>query len=63
MKREILVEIWLKSADGKRKEVKNQKRVFEWHPKGANMHESWENSWADGCRQAAKVAVGQQYVR
>ena len=34
MKREILVEIWLKLADGDRKEVKNQKRVFEWYPTG-----------------------------
>ena len=28
-KREILVEIWLKSADGGRKETKNHKRAFE----------------------------------
>ena len=55
MKREILVEIWLKSADDDRKEAKTQKQVFEWYPKGANMHESQESSWAAGCRQAAKV--------
>ena len=34
MKREILVEVWLKSADGDHKEVKNQKWVFEWYPNG-----------------------------
>ena len=44
MKREILVEIWPKPADGDRKEAKNQKRVFKWYPKEANMHESQENS-------------------
>ena len=44
MKCEILVEIWLKSANGDRKEAKNQKRVFEWYSKVANMHESQENS-------------------
>ena len=44
MKREILVEIWLKSANGDRNEAKNQKRVFEWYPKGENTHESQENS-------------------
>ena len=31
MEREILVEIWLNSAHGNRKETKNQKRVFEWY--------------------------------
>ena len=31
MKREILVEKWLRSANGNRKEMKNQKRVFEWY--------------------------------
>ena len=54
-KREILVEIWLKSADGDRKETKNHKRAFERYPKGANMHKSQENSWAAGYGQAAKV--------
>ena len=44
MKREILVEIWPKLADGDRKEAKNQKRVFEWYSKGTNMHESQESS-------------------
>ena len=45
MKREILVEIWLKLANGDRKEVRNQKRVFEcWHPTGGNTHESQENT-------------------
>ena len=44
MKREILVEMWLKSAVDDRKEAKNQKWVFEWNLKGANMHESQENS-------------------
>ena len=43
-KREILVKIWLTSADGDRKEAKNKKRVFKWYPKGANMHKSQENS-------------------
>ena len=38
MNREILIEICLKSADGNRKEAENQKWVFEWYPKGANMH-------------------------
>ena len=42
MKREILVEILLKSAYGDRKEIKNQKRVFEWYSKGAYIHESQE---------------------
>ena len=55
MKREILVEIWLTSAADDRKEAKNQKRIFEWYPKGANMHESQENSRVVGCRQVAKV--------
>ena len=44
MKHEILVEIWLKLANGDRKEAKNQKRVFEWYPKGENMYENWENT-------------------
>ena len=55
MKHEILIEIWLKSANGDRKETRNQKRVFEWYPKGGNTHESQENTRAAGCRQAAKV--------
>ena len=38
VKREILVEIWPKSAYGDRKEVKNQKRVFEWYPKERDEH-------------------------
>ena len=44
MKCEILVERWLKSANGDHKEAKTQKLVFEWYPKGANTHESQENS-------------------
>ena len=44
MKREMLVEIWLKSANGDHKKAKNQKRVFEWYPKGATTHESQEKS-------------------
>ena len=44
MQREILAEIWLKSANGGRKEAKNKKRVFEWYLKGANTHDSQENS-------------------
>ena len=44
MKREILVEIWLKLANGNRREAENQKRVFEWYPKGGNTHESQENT-------------------
>ena len=44
MKREILVEIWLKSANGNCKEARNQKPVFEWYPKGGNTHESQENT-------------------
>ena len=44
MKREILVEIWLKSANGARKEARNQEQVFEWYPKGGNAHESQENT-------------------
>ena len=44
MKREILVEILLKSADGDHKEAKNQKQVFKWYPKEENMHESQKNS-------------------
>ena len=44
MKRETLVDIWLKLADSDRKEAKNQKWVFEWYSKGANMHENHENS-------------------
>ena len=40
MKREILVEIWLKSTDGDCKESKNQKQVFKWHSKGEMMHKS-----------------------
>ena len=44
MKREILVEIWPKLADGDRKEAKNEKRVFEWCPEGAKNHENQEIS-------------------
>ena len=55
MKRETLVEIWLKSANCDRKEARNQKRVFELYPKGGNTHESQENTLAAGCRQTAKV--------
>ena len=43
MKCEILVEIWLKLADGDHNEAKIQKQVFEWYPTGSNMHESQEN--------------------
>ena len=43
MRREILVGIWLKSANGNRKKAKNQKRVCEWCPKGATTPESQEN--------------------
>ena len=55
MKREILVKIWPNLADGDRKEAKNGKRVFKWCPKGANIHESQENSWVAGGRQGTKV--------
>ena len=55
MKRKIWVEIWINSVDGDHKEAKNQKRVFKWYPKEANMHESQENSWAVRCHQATKV--------
>ena len=44
MKRELLVELWLRLANGDRKEAKNQKWVFEWYSKWANLHESQENS-------------------
>ena len=44
MKREILVEILLKSDDGDHREAENQKQVFKWYPKGGNMHESQKNS-------------------
>ena len=44
MKREILAEICLKSANGDRKEAKNQTLVSEWYPKGSNARESQENS-------------------
>ena len=43
MKHEILIEIWLKLANNDHKETKNQKRAFEWYPKGANIHESQDN--------------------
>ena len=43
--KQTVVEMWLtKSADGNRKGAKNQTRVFEWYPKGANTHESQENT-------------------
>ena len=44
MKCGILIETWLKSADGDHKEAKNQKQVFKWYPKEENMHESQKNS-------------------
>ena len=44
LKRVILVEVWLKSANGDHIEAKNQNQVFEWYPKGTNMHESQDNS-------------------
>ena len=45
-----VVEIWLKLADGDRKEAKNQKRVFEWHSKGAHIH------------RRPRLTIDQQYV-
>ena len=44
MKREIFVEIWLKLANGNRREAGNQKQVCEWYPKEATTSESQENS-------------------
>ena len=43
MKRELLVEIWLKVGLWQ-SQMRNKKRAIEWYPKGANMHESQENS-------------------
>ena len=33
IKREILVEMWIKSADDNFKEAKKQTRVFKWYQK------------------------------
>ena len=63
MKREILVEIWLKSANGDRKEARNQKRVFEWYPKGGKTHESQETHERLGVARRPRLTIDHQYVR
>ena len=41
----MLVEIWLKLADGDHKETKNQKRAFEWYVLKRGKHKSQDNSY------------------
>ena len=64
MKREILVEIWLKSADGNHKEVKDQKWVFEWGAqKGQTCMRAERTHMWPGVTKRPRLTVDQQYVR
>ena len=55
MKREILVERWLKSANGDHKEAKNQKRIFEWY-----VLKRGKRTWESGELMNGRVSLGGQ---
>ena len=65
MNREVLVEIWLKSADGDRKKVKNQKRVhIRMVPKrGPTCMRVRRTHERPGVTMRPRLTVDQQYVR
>ena len=63
MKREILVEIWQKSANGNHKEATNQRRVFEWGTGQTHVRVSRTQHERPSVARRPRSTIDQHYVR
>ena len=63
MKRELLVEIWLTSANGNRREAKNQKRVLSGTQKGQAHTRVRRTHERPGVARRPRLTIDQHYVR